>query len=69
MAAPRSIIAWAKSPGRLAGVRVAARRRNSLLAAGSGWRTANSRATTRSMLPSTGVAGSPKAIAAIAAAV
>ena len=39
------------------------------LAAGSGFFTANSRATTRSMLPSTGVAGAPKAMAAIAAAV
>ena len=52
-----------------AGVSVAARRFNSGLAAGSGWRTANRRATTRSMLPSTGVADSPKAMAAMAAAV
>ena len=35
------------------------------LASGSGSRNANRRATTRSMLPSTGVARAPKAIAAI----
>ena len=67
--APRSISAWAKSPARRAGVSVAASRLISGLAAGSGVATANSRATTRSMLPSTGVARAPKAMAAIAAAV
>ncbi len=54
--APRSISACAKSPARFAGVSVPARRRISSLAAGSGFLTANSRAITRSMLPSTGVA-------------
>ena len=67
--APRSIMACAKSPARRFGVKVAARRRSSGLAAGSGSVTVNSRATTLSMLPSTGLAGSPKAIAAMAAAV
>jgi hypothetical protein len=68
-AAPRSIIACAKSPAWRLGVSVAARRFNSDFAAGSGWRTANSLAMTRSMLPSTGVAASPKAMAAMADAV
>ena len=67
--APRSIIAWAKSPGRAFGVRLSASALISDFAAGSGVVTANRRATTRSILPSTGVAGRPKAIAAMAAAV
>jgi hypothetical protein len=50
-------------------VSVWARRRICGLALGSGSRTANSRAATRSMLPSTGMVGAPKAMAAIAAAV
>ena len=65
--APRSIIACAKSPAA-----VAARARGpaqSGLASGNGPASANSRAITRSILPSTGLAGGPKAIAAIAAAV
>ena len=52
-----------------AGVNVPASRLISSLAPGSGFLTANRRAITRSMLPSTGVARAPKAIAAIAAAV
>ena len=67
--APRSIIAWAKSPARFSGVSVAARRRISGLLPGSGWVTAKSRVTTRSILPSTAVALRSKAMAAIAAAV
>ena len=67
--APRSISACAKSPARLAGVRARASRLISGLAAGSGVFTANSRATTRSMLPSTGIVAAPKAMAAMAAAV
>ena len=51
--APRSIIAWAKSPARCAGTSAAASARRRGLAAGSGSRTAKSRATTRSTLPST----------------
>ena len=54
MVAPRSIIACAKSPGARAGVSASARRRISGLARGSGSSIANSRATTRSTLPSTG---------------
>ena len=69
MVAPRSIRAWAQSPDRASRAKVCARRLISLLAAGSGFLTANSRAITRSMLPSTGTTGAPKAIAAIAAAV
>ena len=67
--APRSIIACAKSPGRSAGVISAVRSRISALAAGRGVSMANSRATTRSTLPSTTASGRSKAIAAIAAAV
>ena len=67
--APRSIMACTKSPGRSAGVRLSARRRMSTFAARRGASTAKRRATTRSMLPSTGVARLPNAIAAIAAAV
>jgi hypothetical protein len=62
-------MACAKSPDRCSGVNVAASALISALAWGSGVATANSRATTRSILPSTGVARLPKAIAAIAAAV
>ena len=53
--APRSISAWAKSPLRVSGVKVCARRLISGLTAGSGVSSANSRDTTRSTLPSTGV--------------
>ena len=67
--APRSISACAQSPGRSSATRRAARRFSSGLAAGSGVSTANSRAITRSTLPSTTLAGRSKAIAAIAAAV
>jgi len=67
--APRSIIACAKSPARRSGVSVAASRFSSGLAAGSGVSMANSRATTRSILPSTGLALRSKAMAAMAAAV
>ncbi len=67
--APRSIIACAWSPGRSAGVSGAANAVSSGLAAGSGVSTANSRAMTRSTLPSTTVDGSSNAMAAIAAAV
>jgi hypothetical protein len=67
--APRSIIAWAWSPGRTAGVSVAASARSRGFAAGSGVATQKSRATTRSTLPSTTTAGRSNAIAATAAAV
>ena len=67
--APRSIMAWAKSPAPLLPASASPPGADLLLAAGSGRLTANSRAITRSMLPSTGVAGAPKAMAAIAAAV
>jgi purine nucleosidase len=67
--APRSISAWAQSPGRSPVTRPSARRRSSGRAAGRGVSTANSRAMTRSTLPSTTLAGRPKAIAATAAAV
>ena len=64
---------WAKSAGRDCATGSlpsrAARLRNCGLAFGSSSRTANSRATTRSTLPSTGTAGTPKAIALTAAAV
>ncbi len=55
--------------GLRAGVRVAANRLISGLALGSGVFTAKRRDVTRSILPSTGVAFSPNAIAAMAAAV
>ena len=67
--APRSIIACAKSPARACGARASATFFNTGFAAGSFSRTAKSLASTRSMLPSTGAAGIPKPIAAIAAAV
>ena len=60
--APKSIIAWAKPPGRSSGVSVSANALMSVLAAGNGVVTAKSRATTRSILPSTGVARLPKAM-------
>ena len=69
MVAPRSIIAWVKSPGLTSGTSISAKRRMSGFAAGSGASTANSRAITRSMLPSIATARLSKAIAAIAAAV
>ncbi len=69
MVAPRSISAWAKSPARAGGISVAVRRRISAFAAGNSSSTANSRATTRSILPSTGAARASNAMAAIAAAV
>ena len=55
--APRSIIACAKSPARRGGNSSRASREISGLAAGSGVVTAKSRAITRSILPSTGLAG------------
>ena len=67
--APRSITAWAWSPGRRSGVRAAAWARSAGRAAGSGVCTAWRRAITRSTLPSTTTAGRPKAMAATAAAV
>ena len=67
--APKSIIAWAKSPARVSGVSASASALISVLAVGSGVARAKSRATTRSILPSTGVARLPKAMAATAAAV
>ncbi len=54
--APRSIIACAKSPGLCFGVRLFAKALISAFASGKGVVTAKSRATTRSILPSTGVA-------------
>ena len=65
--APRSIIACAKSPVRRSGVSVRARASISGRAAGRACSIACSRATTLSTLPSTGVVGRSKAIAAIAA--
>ena len=62
-------MAWAKSPGLVRGVSVPASDLIFVFASGSGLVTANRRATTRSILPSTGVARSLKAIAAMAAAV
>jgi hypothetical protein len=67
--APRSIIACAKSPGAADGTSDAAREPISALASGRGVVTQKSRATTRSILPSTGAALVPKAMAAMAAAV
>ena len=67
--APRSIIAWVKSPGRRDGTSVSARARISDFAAGNSASIAKSRAITRSMLPSTATARRPNAMAAIAAAV
>ncbi len=67
--APRSIIAWAKSPARRSGVSIRARSSINGRAAGNGVSMASSRATTRTTLPSTGVALRAKAIAVIAAAV
>ena len=67
--APRSIIACAKSPGRVAGTSLSTIARICGLASGSGVSIASSRETTRSTLPSTTAAGRSKAIAAIAAAV
>lgn len=67
--APRSISAWAKSPGRPGAARAAASRVIPPRAAGSGVSMACSRASTRTTLPSTGTAGRSNAIAAIAAAV
>ena len=67
--APRSISAWAKSPARWRGVRRCATSAISGLAAGNGVSIRWSRDITRSMFPSTGVAGWSNAIAAIAAAV
>jgi hypothetical protein len=64
MEAPRSIIAWAKSPARPGGVIISAADRTAALPS-----SASSRATTRSTLVSIGVASAPKAMAAIAAAV
>ena len=58
-----------RMPARSAGVRVSASALISAFASGSGVVTAKSRATTRSILPSTAVARFPKAIAAMAAAV
>ena len=55
--APRSIIACAKSPERFGGSNDAASRLIPGLAAGNSSSTANSRAITRSTLPSTGTAG------------
>ena len=67
--APRSISAWAQSPDRAPHAKVCARRLSCAFAAGNGCLTANSRAITRSMLPSTGMVEAPKAMAAMAAAV
>ncbi|MNT09440.1 hypothetical protein D3C72_1442230 [compost metagenome] len=67
--APISIMACAKSPGLSAGVISPMRARISVLAAGRGVSIANNREITRSTLPSTTAAGSPKAIAAMAAEV
>ena len=70
MVAPRSISACAKSPARAAGTSVCGEPLDR-----AAWpravrsSTANSLATTRSTLPSTGAAGASNAIAAIAAAV
>ena len=67
--APRSISACALSPARLSASSVAANSLISGFACGSASSTANSRYTTRSLLPSSGMARRSKAIAAIAAAV
>ena len=71
--APRSNNAWAKSEGRAraAGSRpsCSASPRSDGLVCGNASVTANSRATTRSTLPSTGTIGASKAIAPTAAAV
>jgi len=67
--APRSIIAWAKSPARASGVIRPAAAWIAALPPGSGAPIANSRATTRSTLASTTTARRPKAIAATEAAV
>ena len=67
--APRSIIACVKSPARRCGTSVSARARISAFAAGNSASIANSRAITRSMLPSIATARRSNAIAAIAAAV
>lgn len=75
MVAPRSISACAWSPGRACGARDAARRRSSALRRDAGEPVsqprAKSRATTRSMFPSTGAADPPrpKPMARTAAAV
>ncbi len=66
---PRSISACALSPARVAPSSVVASCWISGFDCGSGSSTANSRDTTRSMLPSTGMVRRPNAIAAIAAAV
>ena len=64
--APRSNSAWAKSDGRARAAgsppSCAASSRSRGLAVGSSSVTANSRATTRSTLPSTGTTGRPNAI-------
>ena len=67
--APRSIMACAKSPGRSCGTSPAFFSLTSAFSAGSGVCISNSRASTRSILPSTGAAGRLKAMAAMAAAV
>jgi hypothetical protein len=61
--------ACAKSPGRSGGTRSSVNALIVALALGSGSSTRNARAMTRSTLPSTAAEGSPKAIAATAAAV
>ena len=67
--APRSIRAWAKSPGRAGGTSSGVSARRSGFALGNGSSMVKSRDTTRSTLPSTAAAGWLKAIAATAAAV
>ena len=67
--APRSIIACAKSPARASGTSVCASAADLRLGGRQSRSIANSRATTRSTLPSTATARRSNAIAAIAAAV
>jgi hypothetical protein len=69
MVALKSISPWAKSPARRLGTRPAASFRSCGFPVGNSCSKANSLATTRSTLPSTAAARTPKAIAAIAAAV
>jgi conjugal transfer ATP-binding protein TraC len=69
MVAPRSISAWAQSPGRSSVTSSPARRFSSGLLSGIGASTANSRDMTRSTLPSTTLVSRSKAMALTAAAV
>ena len=67
--APRSISACAMSPGRSRAISFCDNSRNSGLASGKGVSTDQSRAVTRSILPSSGMTGRLNAIAPTAAAV